>query len=376
MTTIIGGREKLRRADAKVEGRADRREHRLEWRGLARQMQADALAAGETRFMARIAREVEVDVRQVSRLLTGELQRDPLMVETRGRRGRKKRPTGTMVRIVVARRGGLSRSVWVNADQAEADNVALRKAMDRDRTSKFVPRPAFDPDVDVDLGDESRIQTMTSTCFGPQWLGSVAIAFPNRVNRVVFSITRKREEKKRALARETQSEVFQAGGPRAKLKPKAIPTIQRNSAPPATSTQPWTGWGPLIKVGAARTGITGNRQANQKPIASEGWVKITRADGKTKSIRILPLPKTTRATRAKAPTPIYMDAKTGEIDFVLMRAEAARITQEQKVAKEAARIRDVALDEAQHAQGALAAANHLKEIRERAMSKSKSVEPN
>ncbi len=47
LVTIISGEEKLRRADAKAPGRAERRQARVEWRGLAREMAREAAKAGE-----------------------------------------------------------------------------------------------------------------------------------------------------------------------------------------------------------------------------------------------------------------------------------------------------------------------------------------
>ena len=324
-------------------------------------MEAAALAAGETRYKARIAREVEVDVRQVSRLLDGKLDRDLRRVETRGRKKSSAKP---MVRVV-ERFGSLTRSVWFNVglEQPAVCNMAgaLATTTERERAEPAEP--------------------VSIRSFPPEILCSLALAFPNRV---VFSTTRGREQKKEAFARKAESKVFQAGGPQAQASPKVDAHIDEQTpadsvagVKPAgeTSTNAvWTGWGPLAAIAQARSGISGKRQANQKVIPSEGWVKITRPDGRTKSIPLIPIAAIMKAAKAQAPkspkklsgpTPIYMDAKTGEIDFTKLRAEVLRIQEERARATEAARIRDVAIDEAARARVALAASNRLKEIIDR-----------
>ncbi len=341
LTTIIGGREKLRRADSKVEGRADRRQHRIEWRGLAVQMKAEALAAGETRFVTRIADELKVQRSEVSRLLSGKLDRDPTAVETRGRK--KISQSGSMIKIVVARHGGLSRSIWLT--EAAAADPAVRHA-----AIEASSRPASSSPVQPNCAEY--------------------------LNRGIFSLTRKREEKKEALARKTKLEVFQAGGPQANQKSaiQAATASQnhRNQTPeihPAEGSGQagvWAGWSRLVKLSAARTRnrINGKRQSNTAPIKSEGRVTIKRANGTTKSIPILSVASIIVMQNAGAPSP-YVNKKTAKVDPHLMRAAAVRIQAERDLSAAQARFRDAEIAKAESAQQVLASVNHIKAIRKR-----------
>lgn len=71
LTTVIGEAEKLRRADAKVPGRCQRRADRVTWRLNANMLAKEATANGQKPNITAIAAEVGVHKTQISRLLAG-----------------------------------------------------------------------------------------------------------------------------------------------------------------------------------------------------------------------------------------------------------------------------------------------------------------
>lgn len=166
LATIIDGQEKLRRADLKVPGRADRRQARFEWRTTAREMAAEALVKGESHCISKISAAVGIDRRQVARLLKGELERDPNRIETRGR---KKHAVlaGVSPHVRTITNGGFSSRVVVTPRGARASapgspdilaTQAIRKAMQSGSATapQILTNTAATAATEVDLADADR----------------------------------------------------------------------------------------------------------------------------------------------------------------------------------------------------------------------------
>ena len=337
LATIISGEEKLRRADAKAPGRTERRQARVEWRGLAREMAREATEAGETQFISKIAREVGVDRKKVSRLLAGKLDRDPTRVETRGRKKAAAGAASRMVQVVVARHGSLTKSVWVPAGKEGSVDVAAALAP-RARPAGFAIQ-----------------YTRSANSFS-------SLAVHSREH-AVFSISREGEREKGALALQEEKKAWIPGGPE---KNFATSTSETTSATNATISS-WTGWGSLVeKTKSRKPMLTGHGHGT----------KSSRSVTEGVSIR---LPGAGGHRSVQIPPPAVIVQLSALRDFSAdpgaLRAEAMRLTEERKVGMDAARTREQALLKAEREQAALKAVSRIEEMRVRAMARGPAPAP-
>lgn len=97
LSTIIDAREKQVRSDAKVPGRFERREKRVEWRFKAAEIAKQAKTDGKEISITEIAAQVGVHKTQISRLLAGKIGQ-PRKVRTRVHRARAE-PTANYATI-------------------------------------------------------------------------------------------------------------------------------------------------------------------------------------------------------------------------------------------------------------------------------------
>ena len=372
LATIISGYEKLRRADGKVDGRAERRQARVEWRGLARQMEVEALAKGETRYKTAIAQTLGVDRGAVSKLLSGKLDREAGRIETRGRKKLARQTGGASSgRLLVTRRGTLTRSTWANASSENLGTQNNASPVSRSPQSQDAPTYAKRP------------------IFNSSFLTSLALSFPKRV---LFSITKKEKAEEGAFARKTKKglEIGVAPKTATEVAPNAFctqPVSQPVNQAQEAARPAWKGWGELAKIGSARKGITGTRQSNSEPIKGNGRVRIQQSDGSSRSIPVVSFEAALKMAQAaeakrdvtkaeskprktnKTPRPHWIKAD-GSMDLVALEAEVVRLDAIDKAEREAARLINVEQMNLERAQRALATANHVYQIRARAMASS------
>lgn len=364
MATIIGSEEKLRRADSKVPGRADRRQARIEWRGLAREMAQEAEAAGETRYISRIARAVGVDRSEVSRLLAGALDRDPKRIETRGR----KKTAAKHKRIVIARLGGLTKSVWVHGSGSAT-------TVDAETGEMGLATEAPPETLDSTQSGSGPFVSEGPTFKKLDFSTALSQSFPHRVS---FSITRERREERGGFSKGEESKEFRAGGPDQDQKRK-YPEVVAAVAVETQVTQGqeiWTGWGALAELSATRTRkMKASQSGTGKCIQSS--VSIQTPETKNSVSTEAEAERGGSMTGCAVPA-IASRATRGAGDLNLstagleaLRAEAKRLSEARKASAAASLARNQALMAAEREQAALKAVGRLEEIRLRAFSRNK-----